>query len=364
MPIVVDDRYLVFASGGALRGVSFDVATAAVWGTPRPLVEGVFTEVDGYVPHGVSDDGLLVFAAGEASAWRDASLVRVDRDGREETLLSAPGHFYRQPRLAPDGRRLALSHGTNDGFDLRVYDLERGTHSMVTSELGVWPVWAPDGRRVAFVGAREGQWNVLWAAADGRGEVERAIPPGDARQCPTSYSFDGVLAFERGPIGARDIWLLDPKADPSERPFLATRANERGAQFSPDGVWIAFTSDQSGRDEVYVARASGDGEIIPVSNDGGREPVWSRDRAELFYRNGARMMSVPLTTDGDLRPGRPEVLFEGRYSYGYLDWAFNYDVSPDGQSFYMVKESEDLEHRLQAVTNWAAEVDRLMASAR
>ena len=92
--------------------------------------------------------------------------------------------------------------------------------------------------------------------------------------------------------------------------------------------------------------------------------MWSRDRAELFYRNGARMMSVPLTTDGDLRPGRPEVLFEGRYSYGYLDWAFNYDVSPDGQSFYMVRESEDLEHRLRAVTNWTAEVDRLMASAR
>jgi serine/threonine-protein kinase len=363
-PILLEERYLVYASDGVLKGVDFDPESATVRGEPVPLVDVVFTGADGYVPYGVSDDGLLVYASSEDRLSIDAAVIRVDRQGREDLLVSAPGHSYRQPTLSPDGRRLALSHFSRGGIDLRLFDLERRTLSVITPRFGAWPVWTPDGRRVAFVGQNLGQWNVHSAAADGRGEVAPVMSPLEVRQCPTSYSPEGVLVFERGPIGARDIWLFDPQSDPSTRPFLATEANERGARFSPDGVWIAFTSDQSGREEVYVARASGEGDIIPISNDGGREPLWAHDLEELFYRNGTQMMSVPISIGDELEPGSPAILFEGEYSYGYLDWSFNYDVSPDGRYFYMVKESEELEPRLQAVTNWTRELEGLISMGR
>ena len=265
----------------------------------------------------------------------EAAIVRVDRQGREEVLVSEADHGYWQPRLSPDGSRLALVHMARQGSPgLRVFDLERRTLSAITSQVfGAWPVWTPDARRVAFVGSTSGQWNVLSVTADGRGAVEAVTTPLQVRQCPTSFSPAGVLAFERGPIGARDLWLFDPNSAVAARPFLATAANERGARFSPDGRWIAFTSDQSGRDEVYVVRATGEDAIIPISNDGGREPVWARDMEELFYRDGARMVVVPMSMGAEPEAGSPEALFEGRYSYGYLDWAFNYDVSAGRRVF-------------------------------
>jgi len=326
------------------------------------LEENVFVGPEGWVPYCVSDDGLLVYASD--TNIMNASIVRVDRQGREELLVSVPGHGYRQPSLSPDGRRLALTYMPASGeADLRLFDLERRTLSSITPrEFGSWPVWSPDGGRVAFVGSTLGQWTVFSAAADGRGAVESVIPPLEVRQIPTSYSPDGVLAFERGAPDVRDIWLFDASSEPTTRPFLATDANERGARFSPDGAWIAFISNQSGRDEVYVARASGEGGVIPISNDGGREPMWARDSNELFYRNGTRMMSVPIviSDDFDFDPGIPQVLFEGKYSYGYFDWAINYDVSPDGQYFYLAKESDAREPRLQVVTDWVQELERLV----
>jgi len=359
-PRFVKDSYLVYERDGALMGVGFDPESGSAQGEPLPFIEDVLTEVGGHGPFEVSGEGLLIYSVAGRSWW-DASLVRVDRSGREEVVLSAQDLAYRQPRFSPDGTHLALMQwGGTGNLGIFSFDLERRTISPVTTEVGAWPVWTPDGRRVTFVASLSGQWNVWSATADGRGDVEALTSPHETRQLPTSYSPAGVLAFERGPAGARDIWFLQPSTDPSTRPFLATEANERGAMFSPDGAWIAFTSDRSGRDEVYVASSSGEGDVIPISNDGGREPVWARAGDELFYRNGLRMMAVPIERSTALEPGIPKFLFEGKYSYGYLDWSFNYDVSPDGKYFYMVKESDELEDRLNVVTNWTKELKRLI----
>jgi Tol biopolymer transport system component len=177
------------------------------------------------------------------------------------------------------------------------------------------------------------------------------------RTIATSWSVDGVLALEQGPIGQRDIMVLSTREGSKPEPFIATKFHERGGKFSPDGRWLAFTSDRSGRDEVWVKAYPGDDPPVLVSIGGGKEPVWSRNGRELFYRNRNRMLSVPIATGPTLRAGKPRVLFEGQYSYGYFDWALNYDVAPDGR-FVMVKEGPV--PKLQVIVNWFEELKRLV----
>ena len=133
--------------------------------------------------------------------------------------------------------------------------------------------------------------------------------------------------------------------------------HERGGKFSQDGRWLAFTSNRTGQDEVWVKAYVGDEPPVPISIGGGKEPVWSHDGRELFYRNGDRLLAVPIETDPTFHPGQPKLLFRGDYTYGYLDWSFNYDVASDGR-FVMVKEGPV--PKLQVIVNWFEELNRLV----
>ena len=154
-------------------------------------------------------------------------------------------------------------------------------------------------------------------------------------QFPMSWSTRGeILAFdERKPNAERDIWILSPGSDPA--PFLLTPFDEHSAVFSPDGHWLAYVSDESGRDEVYVQPYPGPGGKWLISSDGGTDPAWSPDGRELFYRHGDVLLDVPIEVKSGFQPGRPRTLFEGRYEI--LDGARNYDVSPDGRRFVLIR---------------------------
>jgi len=155
-----------------------------------------------------------------------------------------------------------------------------------------------------------------------------------------------------------DLWTLSLD-DGSVTPLLRSPANERSPAFSPDGRWLAFASDQSGIDQVYVQAYPGPGPPIRISTDGGREPVWSRDGRELFYRHGGAMVAAPVRTERPLAPGRPIRLFEDRYATEYLGRS-NYDVGPDGR-FLMVEVEEGSERaRLDVILNWFDELERLV----
>jgi Tol biopolymer transport system component len=207
---------------------------------------------------------------------------------------------------------------------------------------------------------RRGAANIFWQLADGSGGLER-LTTSEYLQAPMSWSPDGqLLAFhEVNPTTQRDIWVLR-MSDRKAQPFLRTRFDESGPRFSPDGRWLAYMSDESGRYEIYVQPYPGPGGKWQISTGGGTEPVWNRNGRELFYRIGDKMMAVEITTQPGFAAGTPRVLFEGRYEPAPFPVA-NYDVSPDGQRFLMLKPVEQTgaaPTQINVVLNWFEELKR------
>jgi eukaryotic-like serine/threonine-protein kinase len=209
-------------------------------------------------------------------------------------------------------------------------------------------------------GNKEGPLNIFWQLANGSGGVER-LTTGESDQVPNSWSPDGqLLAFvELNPTTGYDIWVLR-MSDRKAQPFLRTPFNESSPQFSPDGRWLAYLSDESGRYEVYVQPYPGPGGKWQISTDGGTEPVWNRNGRELFYRSGDKMMAVDIATQPSFVAGKPRMLFQGQYTPnpGRLP---QYDVSPDGQRFLMLKPTEQAgaaPTQINVVLNWFEELKR------
>jgi len=361
--------HLLFVRGETLMAAPFDLGTVRLTGEAKPMVERISTNIRGWADYDVSDDGLLVYLTADNSA-NGSKLVWVDRRGAVEPVIEHQEGGFLQPVFSPDGTLLAAGFFPRGvtGTLVSTYQIASDRRVPIvldsTFEIAVWPVWSPDGRWVALATSRGGGFDIFRVAANGSGETEQVTFDPTVRQLPTSWSVDDVLAIEQGPIGARDI-LVRSMSDGGEfEPLLVTDSNDRGGRFSPDGGWLAFTSDRSGRDEVWVLAfppAAGDAPV-PVSTSGGKEPVWSRDGRELFYRNGDQMMSVPIETAPTFRPGRAEVLFEGDFSYGYLDWSSNYDVAPDGSRFVMIEDGPV--SKLQVVVGWFEELRSLVRAGR
>ncbi len=154
--------------------------------------------------------------------------------------------------------------------------------------------------------------------------------------------------------------MLPLEGEREPEPVLTNRYRETSPQFSPDGRWLAFSSNRSGQFEVYVKPYPGQGGIVPISTDGGLEPVWARNGEELFYRNGRKMMVVPVQMEPAFKAEKPELLFEGSYLYSRTNLSTNYDVTPDGQRFVMVQGAEVEQTQINVVLNWFEELKRLV----
>jgi hypothetical protein len=185
---------------------------------------------------------------------------------------------------------------------------------------------------------------------------------------PGSWSPDGqVIAFSEPDMTAGwDIWVQMVKGEHQPQPFLQTPSNEGGPMFSPDGHWLAYQSDESGQQEIYVRPFPGPGGKVPISTEGGVEPVWARNGRELFYRNGDKMMVAAFETKPTFAPAKPRLVFEGHYETGLFSFHPNYDVSPDGQRFLMIKasEQESAATQINVVVNWSEELKRLVPTQK
>jgi Tol biopolymer transport system component len=353
--------HLVYAQGGTLAAVPFDPQRLAVTGAAVPLVEGVLqSTVDGDAQYGFSATGSLAYIPGTTQATQ-LRLVWVNRNGAEQPL-AAREHAYVNPRISPDGRRVAVGI-TEQERQVWLYDLSRDTLTRFTFQgnNNLVPFWTPDGKRIAFTSNKEGQRNIFWQLADGSGGLER-LTTSEFVQIPASWSPDGqLLTFsEVNATTGYDIWVLR-MGDRKAEPFLRTQFNEAAPQFSPDGHWLAYISDESGRKEIYAQPYPGPGGKWQISTEGGAEPLWNRNGRELFYRSGKKMMAVEIATKPSFSAGTPKMLFEGQYQSLSTISTPNYDVSPDGQRFLMLKPTEQVQSaptQINVVLNWFEELKR------
>ena len=342
--------HLVYVNGTSLWALQFDNERLQVLGEPVPVLEDVRVFHTTTAHFSFSRDGTLVYVHGQAPQPAD-SLVWVDRQGHE-TLIAVPGFRLNFPHLSPDGRRVALTEFSDSGLETWLLDLARGVLSRF-DERGVknhLQVWTPDGERIVFTSARDGPQNLFWKSADAAGEAQR-LHSSLGHKDAGSFSPDGaLLAFAQlDPRSDWDIWFLEIDTVPRVRPFLQTPFAETTPMISPDGSWLAYRSDESGRNEVYVTPFPEGGQRWQISATGGSEPLWSRDGRELFYQAGDSMMVVTVGADAELVVGRPILLFRGSYrlpvGYGYP----NYDIDADGQRFLMIKPGLLVEGTEQAV---------------
>jgi len=354
--------HIVFYEDGALHAAPFDVGRLEITGPVVPVVENVWGDITSGAAHfSLSADGMLVYAPGGIQA-RPSKLALSDRKGAAQAL-PAPAQTYFCPTLSPDGRRAAVTvQGPNT--DVWVFDIARGTTTRLTFQPGEdeVPAWTPDGRKVAYSADIEGKGRALmWKNADGSG-AEEILWVGGSHTHLGSFSPDArFLAFvDYDNITKGDIWVLPLDGDRKPLKFLQTPFNERSPAFSPDGRWIAYASDESGRDEVFVQPFPGPGGKWQVSTEGGYGPAWARNGRELFYRQGNKMMVVQVTSQPAFSASVPRQLFEGTFEAVARREA-NYDVMPDARRFLVIQPPEisAAMTQLVVVTNWFEELKRL-----
>ena len=356
-PRYLDSDHLVYARGGGLFAVQFDARELRPVSSPTPVLSNVHTRFNAGLDvanFAVSRTGSLVYVpAGVAE--NDKQIVFVDREGGQEPLAMEEGNYRYRPRLSADGERLAVSYNPGPGpSDIWIQELGLGTRTRLTTDgSNIHPVWTPDGSRVTFASFKSGSFNLYWKLADGSSEAEPLLIR-EHGQFPLSWSPDGgFLAFvETNPDSGADIWILHRDGDPVSEPFLTTAFNEDSPAFSPDGRWLAYESDETGRYEVYV-QPYPPGRRWAISTNGGREPVWSPNRNELFYRDGDSMMVVAIETDPVFTSGVPRFLFQWRFQAGL---PYHYDVTPDGKQFVMITGDQEPLVELNVVLNWFEEL--------
>ena len=355
----VSTGHIVYWSGGELWAVSFDLDELAIRGAPFPVTPDVMAgEPNGFAQYSFSNDGTLVYVPGR-HPMEERRLMLIDRNGAARPLSPEERNFE-HPRVSPDGRRLAVSVAAADD-SLWVYELDRGTLARMTFEHeNRRAVWSPSGDRLAFLSHAGGPaFSIQVAPLDGSAAPE-AVRESDRPENPESWTANGnLVAFtRRKPETGSDVWLLPLSGDEGPRAFLDSRFEEAEARFSPDGRWLAYQSDESGRPEVYVSKFPGPGGKRRISVDGGAQPRWRGDGREIFFRRGATVMAVDVPAGGPAETSVPRPLFESRHSEASLD-GNTWDVFADGKGFVFIEEDADPRTSVELELGWFDELRAL-----
>jgi serine/threonine-protein kinase len=362
-PRYAPSGHLMFWDGRVtnLLAARFDTATLKLAGAPVTVLPNLPSFSDGRLAYDVSSDGTLIF--GTPQLAMDAFRVAwVGRDGRESPLLDEPASWT-QPRLSPDGRWLVLRRAASPNCGLWMLDLERKTLSRFTTAGDTHdPIWSPDGRWVVFSWAGTATHGLVRQPADGSGAAELLVESVEHRLLPRAFTPDGkalVVATSDLAANGADLALLALDGTRTLSPLIASQFQEDFPAFSPDGRYLAYASDQSGRQEVYVRPYPHPGAVVQVSNQGGTGPRWSRDGRELFYTQEDNLMRVAVDTGDGFRAGAPERQLTGNYVWARQN---NFDLSRDGSRFVMVRRPGEATPlpTLKVVLEWWQELERLV----
>ena len=374
-----DGRYLpsghlLYVRRGTLMAAPFNLERLEVTAGAVALIDDVMQSGNtpselaesGAGQFSVSQSGSLLYVPGGLFPDPERSLVWVDRATGDPQTLPMPARAYHSPRLSPNGQRVAF--WTQGDRNVWVHDLVRGTTTRLTSEgRNARAIWTTDGTRVTYGSATGGNENLFWKPADGSGAAER-LTTSINLQFAADWSADGpTLVFvETRPETAEDIWVLPLAGNRQARPVVQSRFNDSYPDLSPDGHWLAYASNESGRTEVYVQPYPGPGPRQQVSTDGGTGPAWSGDGGELFYTTtqtvggqatATRMMAVTVGLRPTFTVSLPRMLFQGKY--GASGTIRSYDVTATGRRFLMVQQKERSPVSASAmilVQNWLEEL--------
>jgi len=353
---ILDPDRLVYTEGGRIFAAPFDMADYEM-GTPVSVLDGVRTEPVFAGPialFALSASGTLAYVPQDTES--DQELVWVNRDGHTSPSNVPPGVFYsHHVNLSPDGDRAVVQVLTREGWNIWVFDMKRGTGTPLTSQDNNQnPIWTPDGRWITY----NSPSGLCRVRADGSGEPEELGR--DGARFPSSWSPDGsVLAYFTMGMDGENIYAEATDGTQAQQWALANEFDEYRPMFSPDGNWIAYVSERTGRPEVFVQAYPEPGPIHPISTAGGTLPRWSGDGRELFYRSGRRMVAVNIETEPEFKAELPRTLFETDFEWD------GFDVSSDGQRFLIMRGPEGrTRSEIRVILNWAEEVKRLVPTGR
>jgi serine/threonine-protein kinase len=357
----VESGHLVYGAADTLRAVRFDLGHLEGASDPLPVVEHVSMGLTGASNYAISRSGALVYAPGALQEGR--SLVWLDRQGHEEPI-PAPQRPYAAVRLSPDGTRVALDVRDQEQ-DIWIWELARQTLTRLTFDPGLDSnaVWTPDGQRIIFASSRQGQINLFWQPADGTGPAE-LLTKSPNSQVPHSITPDGtrVIFREFVPATAIDLELLTLDEKRASQPLLQAPGIQMNGEVSPDSRWLAYQSDESGRNEIYVRPFPNiNGGRWQVSTSGGSRPVWAHDGRELFYLDANNLITaVAVQSSAGFRAGGP-VTMPNAAPFVSAPYR-TYDVSPDGKRFLLIKTIRDTTTEskttpsMVVVLNWLEEL--------
>jgi hypothetical protein len=349
----IEPGYLLYVRENTLVTQAFDASSGEVKGEPMPVADEVSASGTGHSPFSASQDGILVY---QSEGFSVRQLVWRNREGHELGIVGDP-KLYGVMSLAPDNARMVVSvfDPEAEHRDLWIHDLERGTASRFTfdPEADINAVWSPDGSRIAFSSSRDGSFDLFVKDEAGGGEVEKLLSSEHSIH-PADWSRDGRFLVYSMLAGGNtwNLWAL-PLEPPGEAfPVVESEFFDVRPVFSPDGRWLAYESDESGRFEVYVRKFPGPSGKWQVSTNGGAEPQWSPNGREIFYLDAAQnLVSVAVEIGETFRAGMPESLFEARL-FPRIQRT-RYVVSADGERFLMLTplESQSLPPTT-VVVNW------------
>lgn len=358
---VYGSGYLLFARDGTLMAQPFDERALQLTGEPVPIAPGQQMDFAGLrTIVSVSENGILAFQSG--SIRGNAQLIWFDRDGKKISQIGESGGFYAQPLLSHDENKLvtAIFDPQVGSTDIWVYELARNVPTRFTFDpaFDSSPLWSPDSSQLVFTSTRKGPTDIYQRAANGSG-TEEVVFESSENKVATSWSADGrFIIFTNTDTKAntkQDLWILPLFGDRKPFPFLQTQSNEFNGQFSPNGRWLAYVSDESGSNQVFIAAFPGPGGKRQVSRTGGTEPRWREDGKELFYISADnKLMAVEVSIgESTIEISNAQPLFEIRL---WTSPGTHYDVSRDGRRFLIDVAGEGTTLPITLVVNWTAEL--------